>query len=82
MVNIRINGQPYAVEENTSILDAAAQAGIRIPTLCYMKDLNKIGACRVCLVEIEGRDQLFAACDKDELKKAEHFILLAKEAFS
>jgi len=63
MVNIRINGQPYAVEENTSILDAAAQAGIRIPTLCYMKDLNKIGACRVCLVEIEGRDQLFAACD-------------------
>lgn len=63
MVNIRINGQPYTVEDNTSILDAAAQAGIRIPTLCYMKDINKIGACRVCLVEIEGRDQLFAACD-------------------
>lgn len=63
MVNIKINGQPYTVEENTSILDAAAQAGIRIPTLCYMKDINKIGACRVCLVEIEGRDQLFAACD-------------------
>ena len=63
MVNIKINGQPYAVEENTSILDAAAKAGIRIPTLCYMKDINKIGACRVCLVEIEGRDQLFAACD-------------------
>lgn len=63
MVNIKINGQPYTVEENTSILDAAAQAGIRIPTLCYMKDINKIGACRVCLVEIEGREQLFAACD-------------------
>ena len=63
MVNIKINGQPYTVEENTSILDAAAMAGIRIPTLCYMKDINKIGACRVCLVEIEGRDQLFASCD-------------------
>jgi NADH-quinone oxidoreductase subunit G len=63
MVNIKINGTPYQVEENTSILDAASMAGIRIPTLCYMKEINKIGACRVCLVEIEGRDQLFASCD-------------------
>lgn len=63
MVNIKINGQAYSVKENTTILEAAAQAGVRIPTLCYMKGLNKIGACRVCLVELEGRDQLFAACD-------------------
>lgn len=63
MVNIKINGQAYSVKENTTILEAATQAGIKIPTLCYMKGLNKIGACRVCLVELEGRDQLFAACD-------------------
>ena len=63
MVNIKINGQAYSVAENTTILEAAAQAGIKIPTLCYMKDINKIGACRVCLVELEGREQLFAACD-------------------
>ena len=63
MVNIRINGQPFAVEDNTSILEAVTHAGIKIPTLCYMKDLNQIGACRMCLVEIEGRDQLFASCD-------------------
>ena len=63
MVNIKINGKPYTVEKDTSILDAAAKANIKIPTLCYMKDINKIGACRLCLVEIEGRDQLFAACD-------------------
>ena len=60
MVNIKINGQAYSVKENTTILEAATQAGIKIPTLCYMKGLNKIGACRVCLVELEGRDQLFA----------------------
>ena len=63
MVNIKINGKPYTVEKDTSILDAAARANIKIPTLCYMKDVNQIGACRLCLVEIEGRDQLFAACD-------------------
>jgi len=63
MVNIKINGQPFIVPEDTSILDACEMAGIKIPTLCYMKDVNKIGACRLCLVEIEGRQQLFAACD-------------------
>ena len=63
MVNIKINGIPYTVEEGTTILDAAAAAGIKIPTLCYMKEINKIGACRLCLVEIEGRKQLFSACD-------------------
>ena len=44
MVNIKINGKPYTVEKDTSILDAAAKANIKIPTLCYMKDINKIGA--------------------------------------
>ena len=49
--------------ENTTILEAAARTGIRIPTLCFLKDLNEIGACRVCVVEIEGYDKLFTACN-------------------
>ncbi len=63
MVNLTIDGKPVSVPENTSILAAAAAVGIKIPTLCYWKDLNEVGACRVCVVEIEGQDQLFAACN-------------------
>ena len=57
-----------SVAEGTSILDAAATVGIKIPTLCYLKDLNEIGACRVCVVEIEGIDQLVAACNNTVLR--------------
>ncbi|MBR6702893.1 MAG: (2Fe-2S)-binding protein, partial [Clostridia bacterium] len=63
MVNFKINGIDVSAAEGTSILEAAKTAGINIPTLCYLKDLNEIGACRICLVEIEGRDKLFAACN-------------------
>jgi NADH-quinone oxidoreductase subunit G len=63
MVNLKINGIDVSAKEGTSILEAAKAAGINIPTLCYLKDLNEIGACRICLVEIEGRDKLFAACN-------------------
>lgn len=63
MVKVTIDGRLVEVPEHTTILDAAAQAGIKIPTLCYLKDLNEIGACRVCVVEIEGIDQLVAACN-------------------
>ena len=63
MVRITIDGRQVEVPEHTTILDAAAQAGIRVPTLCYLKDLNEIGACRVCVVEVEGIDQLVAACN-------------------
>ena len=62
MVKLTIDGHPVAVEQGTTILDAAKKAGIDIPTLCYLKDLNEIGACRVCVVEIEGQDRLSAAC--------------------
>lgn len=62
MVKLTIDGRPVAVEQGTTILDAAKKAGIDIPTLCYLKDLNEIGACRVCVVEIEGQDRLSAAC--------------------
>lgn len=62
MVNVTINGAPVQAGENATILEAAASAGIHIPTLCYLKGLNEIGACRVCLVEIEGIEKLVTAC--------------------
>lgn len=63
MVNITINHIPLQVEENTTIMEAAEQAGIKIPKLCYLKDINEIGACRVCVVEVEGKDNLIASCN-------------------
>lgn len=63
MVNITINGKALQVLEGTTILEAAAQGGFKIPTLCFLKDINEIGACRVCLVEIEGKNNLVAACN-------------------
>ena len=63
MVNVTIDGNKIQVPERTTILDAAAMAGIKIPTLCYWKGLNEIGACRVCVVEVEGYDRLFTACN-------------------
>ena len=63
MVNCTIDGKSVSVPERTTILDAAAQAGIRIPTLCFLKEINEIGACRVCVVEVEGYDRLFTACN-------------------
>ncbi|MBR1855015.1 MAG: [Lachnospiraceae bacterium] len=63
MVKVTIDGKQTEVAENTTILDAAKAAGVHIPTLCYWKDLNEIGACRVCMVEVEGYRKLFAACN-------------------
>ncbi len=62
LVNIKINGQPIAVEAGTTILEAARANGINIPTLCYLKDRNEVGACRMCVVEIKGARALQAAC--------------------
>lgn len=61
-VNIKINGMPLSVPAGTTILEAARTVGIRIPTLCYLKDINAIGACRMCLVEIKGARSFAAAC--------------------
>jgi len=63
MVNVTIDGVKLKVPERTTILDAAKLAGVHIPTLCYWKGLNEIGACRVCVVEVEGYDRLFTACN-------------------
>ncbi len=62
MPNLMIDNTKVQVPDGTTILEAARQAGVEIPTLCYMKDLHCIGACRVCLVEIEGARTLVASC--------------------
>ncbi len=62
MVNIKINDKEYSVPASYTILDAARDANVHIPTLCYLKDINQIGACRMCLVEIKGARALQAAC--------------------
>lgn len=62
MVNLKINGQEVSVPAGTTVLEAAREAGIEIPTLCYLKDLSKTGSCRMCLVEIKGGRALQAAC--------------------
>ncbi len=61
-VNIKINGLNVTAPEGSTILEAAHAAGIRIPTLCYLKDINEIGACRMCVVEVKGARNLVAAC--------------------
>ena len=63
MVNLKIDGKAVTVDEGTTILEAAKSVGIAIPTLCWLKEVNEIGACRVCVVEIEGVDRLVAACN-------------------
>ena len=62
MVNIKINGMACEVPAGSTILEAAREAGIDIPTLCFLKDINQIGACRMCMVEVKGARSLVAAC--------------------
>jgi len=62
MVNIKINGMPLSVPSGITILEAARYAGIEIPTLCYLKKINQIGACRICMVEVKGARSLVASC--------------------
>lgn len=62
MVSLMIDGHSVSVPEGTTILEAAKTAGVQIPTLCYLKDINEIGACRICMVEAEGIHRLLPAC--------------------
>ncbi len=62
MVNVKINGRDYLVPANATVLEAAKIAGVDIPTLCYLKDINEIGACRLCLVEVKGARGLVTSC--------------------
>ena len=63
MVNIIIDGRKISVPADTTIMEAAQKSGIDIPHLCYLKEINEIGACRVCLVEVVGMDKLVTACN-------------------
>ena len=63
MVNLTIDGKRITVKENTTIMEAAAQNGIPIPHLCYLKGINEIAACRVCVVELEGKERLITSCN-------------------
>ncbi|MCD7866262.1 MAG: 2Fe-2S iron-sulfur cluster-binding protein [Clostridiales bacterium] len=62
MLNVTIDGISMTVEEGTTILEAAENAGIEIPTLCYLKGLTPEGACRICMVEVKGNPKLVTAC--------------------
>jgi len=62
MVNIKINGIACQAEEGTTLLEAARAVNIRIPTLCWLKGHNEIGACRICVVELSGARSLAASC--------------------
>ena len=62
MVTLKINDIPVTVPEGTSVLEAARSAGIKVPSLCYLKDVNEIGACRICVVEVKGAKSLVASC--------------------
>ena len=67
MVNLTIDQQDVAVEAGTTIVDAARTINIRIPTLCYLdlgklKMVNKVASCRICVVEVAGRENLAPAC--------------------
>ena len=63
MVNLTIDNVPVSVKENTTIMEAAAGINIDIPKLCFLKGLNEIAACRVCVVELKGKDKLITSCN-------------------
>lgn len=63
MVNLTIDGRSVNVPEGTSIMDAAYSAGVPVPHLCFLKEINEIAACRVCIVEVEGKDKFVTACN-------------------
>ncbi|NLC66172.1 MAG: 2Fe-2S iron-sulfur cluster binding domain-containing protein [Clostridium sp.] len=62
MVNLNIDGKNVSVEEGTTVLEACRNVNIDIPTLCFLEEVNEIGACRLCLVEVENNSGLHAAC--------------------
>ena len=63
MVNVTINHREISVPEGTTIMEAAASIHIQIPKLCYLKDVNEISACRICVVEVEGQSRLVTSCN-------------------
>lgn len=72
MVKLTIDGREANVREGSTILEAAASVGIEIPTLCYLKELNEISACRICMAEVEGYERLVPSCSE---KVAESMVV-------
>ena len=68
MVNFKIDGRELCVPKGTTILEAAEKAGIPIPHLCFLKEINEIGACRMCVVEVEGTNRLVPSCNTEVLE--------------
>ena len=62
MINLTIDGKNVTVPEGTTILEAARSININIPTLCFLKNINEVGDCRMCLVEVEGRRGFATSC--------------------
>jgi len=62
-VKVKINGKEYEVESNQTVLQAVRKVGIQVPSLCFLKDINQSGACRVCVVEIKGLRSLVTSCN-------------------
>lgn len=79
MVNLTIDGREITVKENTTIMEAASQNGIPIPKLCYLKGINEIAACRVCVVELEGKEKLITSCN-NVAKKVWSFIRTVRKS--
>lgn len=73
MVKLTIDNLAVEVPEGTTILEAAKTVGITIPNLCYLKNINEIGACRVCVVEIKGFNKLVASCNTPVVEGMEIF---------
>ena len=72
MIHLTIDGKNVEVPEGTTILEAAKQVNINIPTLCFLKDINEMGECRMCLVEVEGRKGFATSC----IQKAEEGMVV------
>lgn len=72
MINLVIDGTKVQVEEGKTILEAARKAKIDIPTLCYLKDINEMGDCRMCIVEVEGKKGFATSC----IQKAEEGMVV------
>ena len=62
MVNLTIDDKKVCVPKGTTILEAARKVGIEIPTLCFLKEINEVGDCRMCVVEVEGRNGFEPSC--------------------
>lgn len=65
MANITINDIPVKVKNGTTILNACKSIGVKIPTLCFIEEINEIGFCRICVVEVEGEQDLVSACNTE-----------------